>query len=390
MARTGHLLRSLAFAAVFGLSAGPVLTGPAFATPTLELPAAPARPDVRLLAAESERDLLAGKAAELKRPMTAGRAALIFKEPDVGTFRRELGYMAAPKLRELARLEPRVPERFASVLAEEQAAWLRDVNQALETSGVRADGPVKSWYSMLGKLDRYTETNLTRGRLLADGSPVPATPADLNDLTRARVNLPRLAPALLHRLVATVQAALPEKRPLCALNFVVKDYASEAVLEDPTVAYKGRVHLIIEDVTGGIKRGAFELQLGPRHLTEYWDRHFKVAGTNQDFDLHDSVYKGVAALSRPEHLERLGRGMHPGVAMTPAEAVSAGRRVVDGVVAEYQRQLAAAVDQARRGTPSLDYDATEPLRTMIGRVFHALQGAPDLPEGLQAHQHAPL
>lgn len=368
------------------------MVGPAFAAPVLE--AAPATvsavPDARSLAERSEQDLLAGKLAELKRPMTAERAARLLKQPDSKAFYRELGYMAPPKLRELEQLEPKVAERFSSVLASEQKAWLRDVNQALGTFKIKADGPVKTWYSMLGKLDRNTEGNQQRGRLLADGSPIPATPGELNDLTRARVNLPKLDSALLHRIVAHVQQTLPEKRPLCALHFVVKDYATEAVLKDPAAPYKGRIHLIIEDVTGGVRRGAFELQLGPKHLTEYWDRHFKVPGSNQDFDLHDAVYKGVGAITRADHLETLGRAMNPEKALTQAEAVAAGKRVIERAVEEYQRQLNAAMDQALAGSPELDYAATQPLRELIAAIFNALAHERNLPEGLKQHQHPPL
>lgn len=384
--KTSHL-RTLAFGVLLGILPSPVL-----AAPILEAaPATPSiAPDPHQLAALSQEDLQTGKLAELERPMTAARAARLLQEPETKVFYRTIGYMTAPKLRELARLEPTAPVRFAKVLAGEQKAWLQDMNQVLGTFGVRADGPVKSWYSMLGKLDRNTEENRLRGRLLADGSPVPATPGELNDLTRARVNLPKLDPALLHRMVEHVQATLPQKRPLCALNFVVKDYATDAILRDPAAPYKGRIHVIVEDVTDGIKRGAFELQLGPKHLTEYWDRHFKVAGSNQDFDLHDGVYKGVGALSLPRHLEKLGRGLNPGKVMAQGEAVTAGKQVVAEVLAEYQRQLESAVSQATAGTPELDYGATATLRARIGEVFHALAGETDLPEGLKQHQHAPL
>lgn len=383
---TPPLRRSLALGLLLGLSATPAL-----AVPVLERAPATASvaPSPEALAARAERDLLAGKVAEAGRAMTPLRAARMLQEEE-GAFYQEVAYMGPSRLRELARVEPRAVDRFGSVLDVEQQAWLRDVNQALAPFQVRADGPVKTWASMLGKLDRNTESNRLRGRLLADGSPVPASPGDLHDLTRARVNTPSLDPALLHRMVEHVQAVLPEKRPLSVLHFVVKDYATPKLLQDPAAPYKGRIHLIVEDVTGGIKHRAFELQLGPGHLTEYWDRHFKVQGTHQDFDIHDAVYKGIGALSRPEHLERLGRAMNPDQALSPSEAVAAGRRTVDAVIQEYQRQLNSAVDQAIAGTPRLDYAATAHLREQIGAVFRALEDMPDLPEGLQPHEHPPL
>lgn len=335
-----------------------------------------------IAALDARNAIAAGKAAEAARAMNAERAAGIAAIDDPARFMDELRYLSPDKLRQLAEHQPQVVDKFAAALEHQQRTMLGDINEVLAARGLEASGPVKQWKSLLGKLDKDAAENVAKGAKLPDGNPMPATIADMNDLTRARLNTPNLDPAQLRTIVGDLEAHLRRKYPDRDFKLVVKDATDARTMGNPDAMYKGRINVQIHDVTGGVKRGAFELQLGPRHLTEFWDTPFAVSQGGPRLNIHDAVYKGTGRIADDAQFAAIGRHFQPGRALSDADAIAMGRQVVDAANAEYKAQLAAAIDQAQRGTPAFDFQATQTLRLGLARIREALQGQPGVPEGL--------
>ncbi|HBN09425.1 MAG TPA: hypothetical protein DD435_12510 [Cyanobacteria bacterium UBA8530] len=307
--------------------------------------------------------------------MTAERAAEIAKLQGKELF-DAIKHLEPEKLKDLAKLEPKVVDKFGALLGSQQQKSLADINGVLSKYGVEADGPIKQWKSMLGKLEKDTAENLSKGKL-------PASPADLNDLNRARVNAPNLKPQELQKMVSDIQSELRAKYPEKQFNFVVKDAVGDAVMGDTKALYKGRINMQIQEVTGGVKGPAFELQLGPKHLTDFWETPFKMPGSPNSFNIHDTVYKGVNNLLKDDDLlSKVGKGLNEGKNLSREEAIALGRQAVEKTVDSYRGELQKAIVQAKNGTKSLDFASTATLREQIAEIFKTIKDDPKLPEGL--------
>lgn len=315
------------------------------------------------------------KALETGRVMNAERAAQIAKLNGPAFF-NEIKAMPVEKLKELAKLEPTVIDKFDTLLESQQRIGLRDINAALEKYGAKASGPTKQWDSALGKVQKDS------ARLAASGSDSFASLADLNDLNRARVNVPKFNPDQLRLMADDVMHELKTRYPEKQFRFVLKDEGlADDVLRDPERLYKGRINMQIQDVTGGTKGSAFELQLGPQQVTDFWDKPFRIGDSPNGFNIHDAVYKGVDTIKAPDDLARVGRAFNPGKALSPDDAVSAGKAALAETMGAYKEQLTSAMAQAEAGVP-LNYAGTQGLRDRIATIYHALEDSPTRPQGL--------
>jgi hypothetical protein len=338
-----------------------------------------------IAAVDARNALTAGKAAEAGRVMDARRASEIAAIKDPARFMDELRHLPPAKLRELAKLEPRVVDRFDAALEGTQRGWLDDINGVLSRHGLEATGPTKRWESMVNKLDAYARWNAQNGKLLPDGSPLPSAVGDLTDLNRAHVLLTKFDQATLRGMVMDMQAQLKAKYPNREFKFDITDYADPRNMADPNSMWKGAINVHIKDVTSGVPRKAFEIQFKPKHLTEFNDTAF-AAGGGKSLNLHDAVYKGTSLIKTDGQFAAVGRGLNPGRTMTDAEAIAAGRQAIEATSAQYKHHLNSAIDQATRGTKNFDYAGTAGLREQILRIRKALsdQGG-EIPAGLAGH-----
>ncbi|HEY9899607.1 MAG TPA: hypothetical protein V6D00_10540 [Pantanalinema sp.] len=315
------------------------------------------------------------KALEAGRAMNAERAARLAKLNGAAFF-DEIKAMPVEKLKELAKLEPAVIDRFDVLLESRQRVGLRDINAALAKHGVKASGPTKQWESALGKAQKESL------RQAASGAKTFTSLGDLHDLNRARVNVTRFQPEKLRAMADDVMNELKTRYPDRQFRFVLKDEGlADEVLRNPDQLYKGRINLRIHDVTGGVQGGAFELQLGPQQVTDFWEKPFRIGQGPNDFNLHDAVYKGVDAIKQPEDLARVGRAFNPAKPLAADEALAAGKAAVAGTMDAYKLQLADALAQAEAGVP-LNYAGTRALRDRIATIYHALEDSPTRPPGL--------
>lgn len=324
--------------------------------------------------------LKARKIAEAAATLTPARAAtLAGLEPTALV--EQLKYMAPARLRELSALQPGVVATYERQAAATQAEWLGIINPTLAPFGVQAEGRAKSWQSMLGRLDKNSEKFARKGWTLPDGRPMPSTLVDLHDPSRGRIDLPGLDPRELKRMARAVEDGLAR---VPGRQFSVKlwDRTTPELLADSRELYRGRLHLRIEDITGGVPRGAFELQLGPKSVSQFMDQRFSIPGLDgREFSIHDGIYKGVAMLRDERHLEAIGRDRLGTTRVSRSEAVREGQVGVNKALGAYREQLDAALDCARTGRP-FDYDRTLNVRKRIARITKALDGHAEVPEGL--------
>lgn len=315
------------------------------------------------------------KALEAGRMMNAERAVQIAKLNGPAFF-NEIKAMPVEKLRELAKLEPTVIDKFDTLLESQQRIGLRDINAALAKHGAKASGPTKQWESALGKVQKDSIKNA------AIGFDSFASLGDLNDLNRARVNVSSFRPDQLRAMADDVTNEFKTRYPDRQFRFVLKDEGlADDVLRDPERLYKGRINMQIQDVTGGAKGSAFELQLGPQQVTDFWDKPFKIGDSPNAFNIHDAVYKGVWTIDKPDDLARVGRAFNQGKSLSADEAIAAGKAALSETMAEYKAQLADVLKQAEAGVP-LNYADTQPLRNRITTIYHALEDSPTRPQGL--------
>lgn len=336
-------------------------------------------------ASDLERSALAHlqqqKVQEALATLTPERAARLVQLPDDQAFYDQIKYMAPEKLRTLARLEPSAAAKFDAYAARAQRDWMKLVDPILQPLGLQAHGAPKHWESMLGRMDRNSEKFARRGRTLPEGRPMPSTAVDLHDISRGRVDLPTLDPRQLRTVARTLEEGL-NRIPGRSFSVSLWDRTTPQVLGDSHELYRGRLHVRVQDVTGGVPRGVFELQLGPRSLSEYWDRSFQIPGVpEREFSIHDAIYKGIATIQGDSQLEAIGRDRLHGAPVSRAQALQEGQSGVAKALNAYEQQLQAALDVAREGK-SFDYDRTLDVRKRIAKIYKAVQGVAPLPEGL--------
>lgn len=337
---------------------------------------------LKLAALASER-LQVRKFAAMQQPMTAERATELAQIDNPAQLFTELEALSPTQLRQLAELEPGTIDALENVLLQRQMTWLRTVNASLAPFGVKADGAIKSWESSLGTLERWTEENAAAGRVTTNNDAIPATLGDLHDLNRARVNTPDFDPTTMRRMVRGVQDDLQAAFPDRQFKFTVRDLTSSETMADPTALYKGRIHLRIEEVTDGVRRDAFELQVGPKHLASFFERPWALAGTEARGNLHDTVYKGLARLKEPEHFAAIGKQWAHKPELPAEAAAQNGRAVVNSIISEYRNQLNDLMLGLQQGQSLLDKPASKALRTQIDDIARTLKGSANVPESLR-------
>jgi hypothetical protein len=200
--------------------------------------------------------------------------------------------------------------------------------------GVRPEGVPKDPVRAAGKLRGWQATDGPRVRL-----------GHLDDLARGRIDLPSLQPERLRGMMDTLRRHFGDD------NLIVRDH----VVGQPF--YRGRLHVKIRDASGLW----YELQVGPRQLSQFFDTPFRAAGTTTS--LHDAVYKGLLRLDDTAY-KALGRG-----------DAAAGADRVTRVVNRYVDEVDEVVALARQGEP-YDFVARTPeLRAEVASVFEELPRA---------------
>lgn len=323
----------------------------------------------------AERHLLESKTRAAFETMTPDRARRLAAIKDPQMFFEGIKYLGPDQLKALAAYQPGVVELFGRQARARQQAWEELLDPMLSSHGLQVKGTPKSWSSMLGRLDQETR------KLHAKGLPVHHAPIDLHDLSRARLDLDTFDPQAMTRMVGSIRRGLQEKFPARQFELSVWDRTAPGVLGNRAELYQGRIHLKIKDITGGVPQGMFELQIGPKQASAFWDTAFSVPGIDRRYNLHDAIYKGVANLKDERLIEKLGQAVaiapHPG----RQEAIAQGQHLIDDILNSYQDQLQAVLSQARTGR-TLDYATTAGLRRKLGAVIQALSHDPALPEGL--------
>ena len=296
-------------------------------------------------------------------------------------FWQKLGVLTPAQLRGVEALEPGIRDRFASEAREQQTMWMTALRDVLKSNGVVASGREKAWDRTLAKLDHWENLTRNHGFRATNTAIEPASILDLTDIARARIDLPAHRPTEMRRLVNDIKDALQERFPHRTLAFETRDSARRPTVMNAEAIYKGRIHLRVKDVTGGRIHGGFELQLGPRQLTRFWDTPFQTPGLAGSTNVHDAIYKGVSRLEQDPHLERLGRAFSQGT-ISAEHALNSGIAIVEQTIDLYQEALHDAMKSAIEGNSTTGSAGLARLHDRIGQIRKALQPFKDLPEGL--------
>jgi hypothetical protein len=249
------------------------------------------------------------------------------------------------RFRALAHVGPRrlasdavIKRRFRTLTRSVDARMDDQLSRLL---GVRPEGVPKDPVRAAGKLRTWQAT---------DGSGVRL--GHLDDLARGRIDLPSLEPARLRGMMDAIRRHFGDD------NLIVRDH----VVGQPF--YRGRLHVKIRDASGLW----YELQVGPRQLTQFFDTPFKAAGTTTS--LHDAVYKGLLRLDDAAY-KALGGG-----------DATAGVERVARVVNRYVDEVDEVVSLARRGEPYDFLARTPELRADVAALLEDLP-RPLWPEALR-------
>jgi len=300
------------------------------------------------------------------------------------SFWQGLGILDATQLRRAAELEPALRDRFASEARQRQQGWMTALHEILTPRGLIATGKEKAWDRTVSKLTHLEQAQGRRGFIARSVPREPMTILDLTDVARARIDLPDLRPTEMRRLVNDLKEELQERFPGKTLAFEVRDTARRPTVRNAEAVYKGRIHLRVQDVTGGRLNDAFEIQLGPRQLTRFWDTPFGTPGLTGTTNIHDAIYKGVSRLENPEHVIQLGTAFSTRP-ISPDRAHLRGIEVIEETIDLYQ---AALMDAMQAATLGVDFPPSRGqllLTERIGEIRKALAQEAGLPEGLALH-----
>lgn len=173
--------------------------------------------------------------------------------------------------------------------------------------------------------------------------------SEIKDVARGRLNLQKLDEKEMNAMVEKL------KQKYGVRVTEVKDEALKA-LNDPKVDYKGRIHVILED-SSGMK---FELQIGPKQLSKFYDKEFALCGKNKN--IHDAFYKGVDLyLKSGEELEKaakvLGHGniakgkqiIEDSLTIIGNGDAAKGREILMKLKTECRTNLSKVIELAKKG-----------------------------------------
>ncbi|MDB5099545.1 MAG: hypothetical protein JWM80_3966 [Cyanobacteria bacterium RYN_339] len=174
---------------------------------------------------------------------------------------------------------------------------------------------------------------------------------NLDDLTRGRINLPKLDVKEMKSILETLKEHYGRD------NLVIHDYIQGKPF------YRGRLHVKIRDGSGMW----YELQVGPKQISQFYDTPFKLVG--KEANIHDAVYKGLMQLS-DDAIKAVGGG-----------SLRAGRHTVAAVLNKYVDKVDEVVALAKQGR-SFDFSSTAALREAIEKTVKQVPPAL-LPVGLK-------
>ncbi len=175
---------------------------------------------------------------------------------------------------------------------------------------------------------------------------------NVDDLARGRIDLARFDPARMRFMLKKLRQHFGDD------NLIVKDYLAGKPF------YRGRLHVKIRDASGLW----YELQMGPKQLSTFYDTPFTAAGRNMN--VHDAVYKGLLKLE-DDAVKVLGKG-----------SVARGQTRVAQVLDRYVNEVNDVMSVATRGEPYVFTPETSGLRRAIGDLLDELPEE-KLPVGLR-------
>lgn len=175
---------------------------------------------------------------------------------------------------------------------------------------------------------------------------------NLDDLARGRLDMPKFDPQRMRVMLKKLRQHFGDE------NMIVKDYIAGKPF------YRGRLHVKIRDASGMW----YELQMGPRQLSTFYDTPFSAAGRSTN--VHDAVYKGLLKLE-DDAVKLLGKG-----------DLGAGRSRVAQVLDRYVDEVNDVMSVAQRGEPYVFQPQTSALRRQIADLLDELP-EDKLPSGLR-------
>jgi hypothetical protein len=225
---------------------------------------------------------------------------------------------------ERLRMDPTVRMRYRLLTSSVEKRMDQELTELL---GVSPEGVPKDPMRAAAKLDLLKPTQGKNFRL-----------GNLDDLTRGRINLPTLDVKAMKDILHTLKEHYGRD------NLVIHDYITGKPF------YRGRLHVKIRDGSGMW----YELQVGPRQISQFYDTPFKLAGKSAN--IHDAVYKGLMQFS-DDAMKAVGDG-----------SVGVGRQRVASVLNKYVDQVDDVVKIAKAGG-NFDFSATADLRQALEKTI---------------------
>lgn len=200
-----------------------------------------------------------------------------------------------------------------------------------ELTGMRPNGAAKDPVRAAAKLQKWQGETGPQVRL-----------GDLEDLTRGRIDFPRLDYSKMQGVIDQLEQHFGRD------NMIIIDHLKGKPF------YKGRLHVKVRHGSGVW----YELQMGPRQISEFFDRKFLVR--SKETNIHDVVYKGLMRLDN-DQMRLIGKGN-----------LKAGQAQVTGLMKKYADDLDRAMRLANEGKVLRFETHTHALREGLMRVFEQL------------------
>ena len=234
--------------------------------------------------------------------------------------------------------DPAVKTRFRMLTRSVDARMDQELAQIL---GIQPQGLPKDPLRAAAKLEMWQATDGGKVRL-----------GSLDDLARGRIDLPGFDPSRMRAMLKSIRRHFGDD------NLIVRDYITGKPF------YRGRLHVKIRDASGLW----YELQLGPKQLSHFYDTPFSAAGRTTN--VHDAVYKGLLRLE-DDAVKHLGKGN-----------LDAGTARVAKVLDAYVDEVSDVMEVARRNQPYAFQPQTSGLRKGIAALLEELP-EDKLPVGLR-------
>lgn len=200
-----------------------------------------------------------------------------------------------------------------------------------ELTGIRPSGAAKDPVRAAAKLQKWQGETGPQVRL-----------GDLEDLTRGRIDFPRLDYAKMKAVVQQLEQHFGRD------NMIIIDHLKGKPF------YRGRLHVKVRHASGMW----YELQMGPRQISQFFDSKFLVRG--RETNIHDLVYKGLMRLDN-EQMALIGQGN-----------LNRGQAIVTRLMKKYADNLDGAMKLAGDGKALLFERHTHALREGLVRIFDQL------------------